>query len=107
MSPWRKRRPDARDGSRSTIRSPRRAMVVGAVRARGTRPRLARVRRGRAYAPAFAMSDTRRATATLQRLSVARSRRIALAAQGFGRPRPARPPNMGQISALVARLGAL
>jgi uncharacterized protein len=53
------------------------------------------------------MSDTRRATATLQRLSVARARRIALAAQGFGRPRPARPPNVGQISALVARLGGL
>jgi len=41
------------------------------------------------------------------RLSLARARRIALAAQGFGRPRPARPPNAGQISALVSRLGAL
>jgi uncharacterized protein YcaQ len=41
------------------------------------------------------------------RLSLARARRIALAAQGFGRPRPARPPNAGQIAALVARLGVL
>jgi uncharacterized protein len=41
------------------------------------------------------------------RLSLARARRIALAAQGFGRPRPARPPNAGQIAALVSRLGAL
>jgi uncharacterized protein len=41
------------------------------------------------------------------RLSLARARRIALAAQGFGRPRPTRPPNAGQIAALVSRLGAL
>jgi uncharacterized protein YcaQ len=41
------------------------------------------------------------------RLSLARARRIALAAQGFGAPRPARPPNAGQITALVSRLGAL
>jgi uncharacterized protein len=41
------------------------------------------------------------------RLSLARARRIALAAQGFGRPRPSRPPSAGQIAALVGRLGAL
>jgi uncharacterized protein len=41
------------------------------------------------------------------RISLTRARRIALAAQGFGRPRPARPPNAGQIAALVSRLGAL
>jgi uncharacterized protein len=41
------------------------------------------------------------------RLSSARARRIALAAQGFGRPRPVRPPNARQIETLVKRLGAL
>ncbi|MBV9001889.1 MAG: YcaQ family DNA glycosylase [Solirubrobacterales bacterium] len=41
------------------------------------------------------------------KLSLAAARRIALAAQGFGRPRPARAPNTGQIVTLVARLGAL
>jgi uncharacterized protein len=40
-------------------------------------------------------------------LSLARARRIALAAQGFARPRPARPPSVNQIAALVSRLGAL
>ncbi|MEO6859863.1 MAG: crosslink repair DNA glycosylase YcaQ family protein [Solirubrobacteraceae bacterium] len=40
-------------------------------------------------------------------LSPARARRIALAAQGFGRPRPARPPSTNQIAALVSRLGVL
>jgi uncharacterized protein YcaQ len=44
---------------------------------------------------------------TVRKLSLAHARRIALAAQGFGRPRPARPPSAGQITALVARLGAL
>jgi len=41
------------------------------------------------------------------KLSLAHARRIALAAQGFARPRPDRPPNAGQIAALVTRLGAL
>ena len=40
-------------------------------------------------------------------LSGGLARRIALAAQGFGRPRPARPPGVGQIAALVNRLGVL
>jgi uncharacterized protein len=40
-------------------------------------------------------------------LSLARARRIALAAQGFGRPRPARPPSVNQIASLVGRLGVL
>jgi len=46
-------------------------------------------------------------TAAPARLSLARARRIALAAQGFDRPRPARPPHAGQIAALVHRLGLL
>jgi uncharacterized protein YcaQ len=41
------------------------------------------------------------------KLSLAAARRIALAAQGFDRPRPARPPNLGQIARLVQRLGVL
>ena len=44
---------------------------------------------------------------TVGRLSRGAARRIALAAQGFGRPRPARPPHTGQIVQLVRRLGAL
>ncbi|MFZ0039741.1 MAG: crosslink repair DNA glycosylase YcaQ family protein, partial [Solirubrobacteraceae bacterium] len=40
-------------------------------------------------------------------LSAARARRIALAAQGFGRPRPARPPSINQIHRLVQGLGVL
>jgi hypothetical protein len=43
----------------------------------------------------------------VQRLSLARARRIALAAQGFDRPRPARPPSVNRIAALVERLGVL
>jgi uncharacterized protein YcaQ len=42
-----------------------------------------------------------------RKLSRARARRIALAAQGFARPRPARPPSVNQIAALVNRLGVL
>jgi uncharacterized protein YcaQ len=41
------------------------------------------------------------------KLSLARARRIALGAQGFGRPRPARPPSANQIATLVSRLGVL
>jgi len=41
------------------------------------------------------------------KLSLARARRIALAAQGFGRPRPDRPPSAGQIARLIERLGVL
>ncbi len=40
-------------------------------------------------------------------LSIAAARRIALAAQGFGKPRPPRPPSVNQIAALVERLGAI
>jgi uncharacterized protein len=48
------------------------------------------------------------ATPSSQRkLSLARARRIALAAQGFGRPRPDRPPSAGQIARLIERLGVL
>ncbi len=43
----------------------------------------------------------------VRKLSVASARRIALAAQGFGRPRPARPPSVNQIAALVERIGLL
>jgi uncharacterized protein len=35
------------------------------------------------------------------------ARRVALAAQGFGRPRPARPPTADQIGDLINRLGLL
>ena len=41
------------------------------------------------------------------KLSLASARRIALAAQGFGRPRPAKPPGTGRIAALVEQLGVL
>ncbi len=44
---------------------------------------------------------------TRVKISLAQARRIALAAQGFGRPRPARPPSANQIAALVTRLGVL
>jgi uncharacterized protein len=40
-------------------------------------------------------------------LTAAAARRIALAAQGFGRPRPARPPSVNQIAAMIDRLGLL
>jgi uncharacterized protein len=40
-------------------------------------------------------------------LSAAAARRIALAAQGFGRPRPARPPSVNRIARLVQELGVL
>jgi uncharacterized protein YcaQ len=40
-------------------------------------------------------------------LSLSAARRIALAAQGFGRPRPGRPPSVNQLAALVDRLGLL
>jgi uncharacterized protein YcaQ len=40
-------------------------------------------------------------------LSLARARRIALAAQGFGRSRPQSPPSARQIASLVQRLGIL
>jgi uncharacterized protein len=43
----------------------------------------------------------------IPKLSLASARRIALAAQGFGRPRPAKPPSAGRIAALVEQLGAL
>jgi uncharacterized protein YcaQ len=41
------------------------------------------------------------------KLSLARARRIALAAQGFDRPRPARPPSAARIAKLVTQLGLL
>ena len=41
------------------------------------------------------------------KLSLARARRIALAAQGFGRPRPTTPPSAARIAKLVAQLGLL
>ena len=42
-----------------------------------------------------------------ERLSLAAARRIALAAQGFGKPRPVRPASVNQIEALVRQLGVL
>ncbi len=44
---------------------------------------------------------------SVRKVSIASARRIALAAQGFGRPRPARPPSVNQIASLVERLGVL
>jgi uncharacterized protein YcaQ len=46
-------------------------------------------------------------TPKLRRISRAGARRIALAAQGFGRPRPQRPPGTRQIAELIRRLGVL
>jgi uncharacterized protein len=40
-------------------------------------------------------------------ISQAAARRIALAAQGFDRPRPSKPPGARQIHALIERLGLL
>jgi hypothetical protein len=40
-------------------------------------------------------------------LSPGAARRIALAAQGFGHPRPSRAPSVNQIAALIGRLGVL
>jgi uncharacterized protein YcaQ len=42
-----------------------------------------------------------------RKLSLAAARRIALAAQGFGQPRPARPPSVNRIAGLVQQLGVL
>jgi len=44
---------------------------------------------------------------TVPKLSLASARRIALVAQGFGRPRPAKPPSLNRIAALVEQLGVL
>jgi uncharacterized protein YcaQ len=41
------------------------------------------------------------------RLSAAAARRVALAAQGFGRPRPQRPPGVRQLNEMISRLGLL
>jgi uncharacterized protein len=41
------------------------------------------------------------------KLSLAAARRVALAAQGFDRPRPNRPPSVNRIAQLVQRLGVL
>ncbi len=41
------------------------------------------------------------------KLSLAAARRIALAAQGFGPPRPARPPSAAAIAKLIGQLGVL
>ena len=46
-------------------------------------------------------------TPAVPRLSAGVARRIALAAQGFTRPRPAGPPSTRQIAAVVQRLGVL
>jgi uncharacterized protein YcaQ len=38
-------------------------------------------------------------------LSIGAARRIALAAQGFGKPRPTQPPSVNRIEALIRQLG--
>ena len=53
------------------------------------------------------MRHSARVPTTPPRLSAAAARRIALAAQGFGRPRPPRPPGTRQIRELIIRLGVL
>jgi len=40
-------------------------------------------------------------------LSIGAARRIALAAQGFGKPRPTQPPSVNRIEALIRQLGLL
>lgn len=49
------------------------------------------------------MSETR----ADRKLTLAQARRIALAAQGFDRPRPSRPASVNRITDLVGRLGVL
>jgi uncharacterized protein YcaQ len=46
-------------------------------------------------------------TRAIRKLSLARARRIALAAQGFAQPRPPRPPSVNRIASLIDRLGVL
>jgi uncharacterized protein YcaQ len=41
------------------------------------------------------------------KLGLAAARRIALAAQAFGRPRPPRPPSVNALERLVRELGML
>ncbi|MFL5863281.1 MAG: winged helix-turn-helix domain-containing protein [Solirubrobacteraceae bacterium] len=53
------------------------------------------------------MRHSARVTTAPPPLSAAAARRIALAAQGFGRPRSPRPPGTRQIRELVAHLGVL
>src|ERR1700758_3961808 len=48
-----------------------------------------------------------RTRGTVGSVSAASARRIALAAQGFGRARAATPPGVRQITQLVRRLGVL
>jgi uncharacterized protein len=50
-------------------------------------------------------SSARRARTTP--ISLAAARRVALASQGFGSPRPSAPPDARQIAALIRRLGLL
>ncbi|HWN62633.1 MAG TPA: hypothetical protein VNO25_18415, partial [Streptosporangiaceae bacterium] len=45
--------------------------------------------------------------AARRELSTAAARRIALAAQGFARPRPQKPAGVGQIRELIGQLGLL
>ena len=52
------------------------------------------------------MAVTRRRGA-IGSLSAASARRIALAAQGFGRPRPATPPGVREITRVIRDLGVL
>ena len=42
-----------------------------------------------------------------KKVSVAQARRIALAAQGFDRPRPAGPVTMRQVQSVIDRVGLI
>jgi uncharacterized protein len=61
----------------------------------------------RALLPSYVPSMSSVRAPAAPKLSLARARRIALAAQGFGRPRPATPPSAARIAKLVTQLGLL
>ncbi|ACZ31521.1 protein of unknown function DUF1006 [Xylanimonas cellulosilytica DSM 15894] len=57
--------------------------------------------------PSDVPSGARPVLPRAERLSVSQARRIALAAQGLHRPRPATAPGLRQVTAAVRRLGVL
>jgi uncharacterized protein len=61
----------------------------------------------RALLPSYVLDMSSIRAPAAPKLSLARARRIALAAQGFGRSRPATPPSTARIAKLVSELGLL